>query len=241
MTRTAKALFIACFTLVVAATAARADDGGPADAGPREPDAGATAQPRSGPRDPALEAAAMEMAGVRAMGAALLTSVPDHSRVLIDEKKTCYTPCRIALPPGTYKVMFVHDEMAEMQAEMTITSGEQVQLHATLGRETPWKLVLPLTFVGGIFTAGGISSIVVQGGADTPADQRRFHRNIGIASIALGLPFLALATYLLATGRPGEVRSSMAPVEPTVTVTPTVEPSPGGAAPAAGASVSGTF
>jgi hypothetical protein len=240
MARTAQALLLAALALAVPA-AARAQDAGPGDAGPEEPDAGATAQPRPGPRDPALEAAAMEMAGARSMGAALLTSVPDHARVLVDEKKTCYTPCRIALPPGTYKVTFVHKEMTEVESEMAVTVGEQVQLHATLGRETPWKLVLPLYFVGGIFEAGGISSIVVQGGADTPADQRRFHRNLGIASIALGLPFLALATYLLATGRPGEVSSSVAPVESAVTVTPAVEPARDGAAPAVGASVSGTF
>jgi hypothetical protein len=236
----AQALLLAAVALAVPA-AARAQDAGPADAGPGDEDAGTAATAKAGPRDRALEGMAMEMAGVRAMGAVLLTSVPDHARVLVDEKKTCYTPCRIALPPGTYKVTFVHKEMTAVEAQMTVTSGEQAQLHATLGRETPWKLVLPLYFVGGIFAAGGISSIVVKGDADTPADQRRFHRNIGIASIALGLPFLALATYLLATGRPGEVRSSVAPVDPAVTVTPTVEPAPGGAAPAVGASVSGTF
>jgi hypothetical protein len=222
MARTVQALLTAALAIAIP-TAAQAQDVGP------------------GPRDPALEGAAMEMAGVRAMGAVLLTSVPDHSRVLVDEKKTCYTPCRIALPPGRYKVTFVHKEMTEVQADMTVTGGEQMQLHAMLGRETPWELVLPLYFVGSIFAAGGISSIAVQGEDDTPADQRRFHRNIGIASVALGLPFLALATYLLATGSPGEVRSSVAPVEPAVTVTPTVEPAPGGAPPAVGASVSGTF
>jgi hypothetical protein len=178
------------------------------------------------------EAKALEMAGFRSLATLLLTSDPSGSLVIIGKDKTCLTPCRMSLPPGNYKVTFTHREMKQISVETEVTSVEQIQVHAILGQGTPWKLIVPAYFVGAIFAAGGISSLVVHSDTgpqplDTnqdhlSADERRFHRNLGIASLVVGAPILGLATYLLLTGRPGEVRTSMAPGSSDLNLAPIV-------------------
>jgi hypothetical protein len=108
-------------------------------------------------------------------------------------------------------------------------------------------LIIPAYFVGAIFAAGGISSLVVHGDTDPkpigessdqlPADERRFHRNLGIASLALGVPIFVLATYLLLKGRPGEVRTSVAPGSSTISLAPIADPD----SETIGMSISGRF
>jgi hypothetical protein len=90
-----------------------------------------------------------------------------------------------------------------------------------LDAEKPWGFIVPTYLVGGIFTAGGISALLLYGGetgpldvgqSDVPADERRFHRNLGIVSLAVGVPLIGLATYLaIAGGRPVEERAAAAP------------------------------
>ena len=179
-------------------------------------------------RDLGQDVRALEMAGFRGMAAVLLTSDPVGSKAVIDRKRTCPTPCRLTLPPGKYQVVFSHREREDAVIEVDVTSEEQVQVHAVLGRRTMWKLIVPAYFVGSIFTAGGVSSILVHGGdepqngdeTELTADERRFHRNLGIASVSVGIPVLIMATYLLLTGRPGEVQMSVAPGTPAAAASP---------------------
>ncbi|MCP4600010.1 MAG: PEGA domain-containing protein [Proteobacteria bacterium] len=176
-------------------------------------------------RSQEVEARALEMAGFRNLAVLLITSDPVGSQVLIDGREACFTPCKMNLPPGKHAITFRHREREEITQETDVTSGEQIQVHVVLGRKTSWKLILPTYIVGAVFTAGGISSILVHGNADIgsadlPADERRFHRNLGIASLAIGLPLLGLATYLVFAGRPGEVRTSVAPSIPEIGLTP---------------------
>jgi len=114
-----------------------------------------------------------------------------------------------------------------------------------LGKAAAWQLIVPLYFVGSIFTAGGISALVANpdsgpqdvGENETPADARRFNRNLGIASLVVGIPVLGLATYLLATGRPGEATAGNGSPASTLGLGATTDES----GQLAGAALTGTF
>ncbi|MCP4678214.1 MAG: PEGA domain-containing protein [Deltaproteobacteria bacterium] len=162
---------------------------------------------------PATDAKALEIDGLRDITSVLITSDPVGARVLVDDVDTCNTPCRLSLSPGMHKVTFRHPKREEVSVERLVTSSEQIQIHGVLGKRTSWKVILPTYFVGAIFTGAGLSSILMHGKADLgstdlPTDERRFHRNLGIASVAIGLPLLGMATYLALSGKPGEVRTS---------------------------------
>jgi len=176
---------------------------------------------------------AQEAAGPAARSTVKITSDPTGARVSIEGGAHCVTPCRLSLPPGRYRLVFEHEELEPLETVAEVSSREQLSVHGRLGEETPWGFILPAYLVGGIFTAGGISALLLYGGqtgpldagqSDVPADERRFHRNLGIVSLAVGVPLLGLATYLaIAGGRPGEVRSSAAPHSTELTVGPTLD------------------
>jgi hypothetical protein len=237
------ALFLLLAARGVAAQAILAPDSGPdlpatpvADQGEAardEPIAGGVPGPvdTSG-RDLALEAHALELAGFRALAVVVITSEPPGAAVTVGEQTSCVTPCRLSLPPGRYRISFAHEDLETIGTLAEVTIHEQLQVHAELGRQTPWDFILPTYVVGGIFTAGGVSALLLYGSktgpldvgqSDVPADERRFHRNLGIASLAIGVPLLGLASYLLATGRPGEVRTSVAPLSPELALGPTID------------------
>ncbi|MDJ0765152.1 MAG: PEGA domain-containing protein [Myxococcota bacterium] len=190
-----------------------------------EPQVLASTDEKTGQRDLPLEARALEMAGVKGLGILLVTSDPVGSDVYIDGNKTCFTPCRRTIPPGKYRLVFKHPKRETSVVETEVTTSEQIQVHVILGEKAPWKLILPTYFVGAIFTLGGLSSIIVHenpnlGSSDVPADEHRFHRNLGIASLAIGIPLLAFATYLSFVGRPGQVRTSIAPGDTDIHLIP---------------------
>jgi hypothetical protein len=185
-------------------------------------------------RDMALEARALELAGFRALAVVVITSEPDGADVTVGGETSCVTPCRLSLPPGRYRFWFSHEKLEPVEVTADVTTAEQLQVHAELGQETPWGFILPTYLVGGIFTAGGISALALYGHrtdprdvgeSDVPADQRRFTRNLGIASLSVGVPLIFMATYLLITGgKPGEARTSVAPQTPELALGPTLDP-----------------
>ena len=161
----------------------------------------------------------------RELSSILVTSDPVGSAVHLDGEKKCNTPCRLELPPGSYQLKIIHRKREDEVVSTRVTAGEQAQVHVVLGEKTPWKLIIPTYFVGAIFTAGGISSILVHGRAglgssDLLADEHRFHRNLGIASVAIGLPLLTLATYLIFAGKKSHVRTSVAPFDTAFNIAP---------------------
>lgn len=172
-------------------------------------------------RDLEQEAQALEISGFRAQPLVRITSDPPGARVTAGPNTSCVTPCRLSLPPGRYRFAFEHPEREPAEALAVVSTQEQLQVHGELGEATPWGFILPTYLVGGIFTAGGVSALLLYGGkagpqdvgdSEVPANERRFHRNLGIVSLAVGVPLLGLATYLaFAGGRPGEVRTSVAP------------------------------
>ncbi|MBW2276543.1 MAG: PEGA domain-containing protein [Deltaproteobacteria bacterium] len=163
----------------------------------------------------------------------VITSDPPGVQVTVGRGTSCVTPCSLSLPPGRYRFAFQHEELEPIEAVAEVTTREQLQVHGRLGEETPWGFILPAYLVGGIFSAGGISALLLYGGetgpldagqSDVPADERRFHRNLGIVSLAVGVPLLGLATYLaISGGRPGEVRASVAPRTTELSVGPTLD------------------
>lgn len=179
-----------------------------------------------------LEARALELSGFRAQPVVVITSDPPGAWVTVGQETGCTTPCRLSLPPGRYRFSFAHEELESVETLAEVTTQEQLQVHGQLGQETPWDFILPTYLVGAIFTAGGVSALLLYGSktgplevgqSDVPADERRFHRNLGIASLAVGVPLIGLATYLAATGRPGEVRTSVAPRSADLALAPTVD------------------
>lgn len=201
-------------------TADHADEAVPGDMPP--------AATRVDGRDLPREAMALELAGVRNLGVLIITSEPVGAEVTLPDGSGCVTPCRQVLPPGRYRLVFEHEGGAPMEVEADVTTQESVRVHVTLGRRTPHEIIVPLYFVGSIFTAGGISSMVLNRDAgprpidesEGDADSRRFHRNLGAASVAVGVPLLVLATYLLAAGRPGKVSVSAGPARPGIGLAP---------------------
>lgn len=225
------AVAVALAAVWLAGTAAAAQDAGPAQ--DETPPAGGVPGPvDTTGRDLELEARAMELSGFRAQPVVVFTSDPPGARVTVGQETGCITPCRLSLPPGRYRFSFAHEELEPIETLAEVTTQEQLQVHGQLGQETPWDFILPTYLVGGIFAAGGISALLLYGSktgpldagqSDVPADERRFHRNLGIASLAVGVPLIGLATYLAATGRPGEVRTSVAPQSAELTLAPTVD------------------
>ncbi|MFO8073229.1 MAG: PEGA domain-containing protein [Polyangia bacterium] len=177
-----------------------------------------TAAAKSAKADPSLDARALELAGFRSLATLAISSTPIGAEVRIGEH-LCYTPCRLSLPPGHAAVRIDHPDREPEELDVELHGAEQLRVHARLGRPAPHEIIVPLYFVGTVFTAGGISSVALNadvdprpvGGSSGDAESRLFHRNLGIASIAVGVPLLGLATYLLATGRPGEVFTSTGP------------------------------
>lgn len=196
-------------------------------------------------RDLALEAAALELSGFRNLAVVLVTSEPPGAEVTLDDGSRCYTPCRLTLSPGRYRLAFEHPDGAPMEVLADVATQEVVRVHSVLGRRTPPQIIVPLYFVGAIFSAGGISSLVLNRNdgprrideSEGDADSRRFHRNLGAASVAVGVPLLVLATYLLAAGRPGSVSVSTGPAGSEFGVAPTVDGDGG----IVGAGVTGSF
>lgn len=185
----------------------------------RDPNSEAkTAAAKSAKTDPSPEAKALELAGYRPLATLVISSNPIGAEVRVGEH-LCHTPCRLSLTPGHAVVRVDHPDREPEELALDLHGAEQLRLHARLGRPAPHEIIVPLYFVGAIFTAGGISSVALNadvdprpvGGSSGDAESRRFHRNLGIASIAVGVPLLGLATYLLATGRPGEVSASTGP------------------------------
>ncbi len=175
--------------------------------------------------EPAQEAQALEMSDVSGLAMINITSDPAGSQVSVDGKPACQTPCRLSLLPGKHTLTFRHRKREELETDIAVASGELSQFHGVLGEDKPWTLILPTYFVGVIFAAGGISSILVHGSAglgstELPADERRFHRNLGIASVAIGLPLLGLATFLAFKGKPGEMQVSAVPRTPVLSLAP---------------------
>jgi hypothetical protein len=184
-------------------------------------------------RDLEQEAQAMELAGFRAQPVVVITSDPPGATVSVGPDTSCVTPCRLSLPPGRYRFAFEHGESEPIEALAEVSTREQLRVHGRLGEETPWGFILPTYLVGGIFTAGGISALLLYGGeagpvdagqSEVPADERRFHRNLGIVSLSVGVPLLGLATYLVISGgRSGEVRTSVAPRSPGLSLGPALD------------------
>jgi len=228
---------IATAALLLAGAGARAQDledaadaEGPAAPAPEEDEDAADEPPAEGGlpgpvntagRDLELEAQALELAGFRSQPVVVITSEPSGAEVSVGEGNSCVTPCRLSLPPGRYRFAFTHPEHDPIETLAEVSTQEQLQVHGRLGEETPWGFVLPTYLVGGIFTAGGISALLLYGSkagpldagqSEVPPDERRFHRNLGIVSLMVGVPLIGVATYLaIAGGRPGEVRTSVAP------------------------------
>jgi hypothetical protein len=196
-------------------------------------------------RDLSAEAAALEIAGFRNLGVVHITSEPPGAEVTLSADNRCYTPCRLTLPPGQYRLVFQHPEGTAVETVAEVTTEESLRVHGVLGSRTPPEIIVPLYFVGAIFAAGGISSLVLNRDdgprpvdeSEGDADSRRFHRNLGAASVAVGLPLLVLATYLLAAGRPGKVTSSTGPAGRELGLVPVLDESGG----VAGAGLAGTF
>jgi len=213
------------------------DDALPGDAPP--------APTRIDGRDLPLEAMALEMAGVRHLAVLAVTSEPAGAEVTLEDGTRCTTPCRLTLPPGRYLLVLEHQDRTSMEAMADVSTDESVRVHATLGRRTPPEIIVPLYFVGAIFAAGGISSMALNWSVDPrpidesdgDADSRRFHRNLGAASVAVGVPLLVLATYLLAAGRPGRVAVSVGPGSSELSIAPVLDEY----GQTAGAGIAGSF
>ena len=159
---------------------------------------------------------ALEPADFQSVAVVVATSNPRRARVRASNGDTCYTPCRLRLTKGTYTLKFEHTTREPKDVQISIVSEEQVQVHAVLGSPAPWKIIVPAYFVGTIFTAGGISAIAIHSPSQKNSrglspDEHRYNRNLGIASVAIGLPLLGLATYFALSGTPGEARTSVAP------------------------------
>jgi hypothetical protein len=221
-------------------------DGGASD----DPDGGVPhdappAATRVEGRDPAPEAAAPEFAGLRDLAVVHVTSEPSGTEVTLGDGSRCLTPCRLTLPPGRYHLAFAQPESDPVEVDAEVAAREVVRVHVVLGRRTPPEIIVPLYFVGAIFSAGGISSLVLnrdegperidESAGD--ADSRRFHRNLGAASLVVGVPLLVLATYLLAAGRPGSVSVSAGPAGPEFGIGPAID----GDGEVVGAGVTGSF
>ena len=259
-------LLVAAGLLALADPAYAAEDGVALDpaAAPEPPSAEAAAPPEEAPPEeappeeaPPAARAVPEVAAARAaFGTLALSSDPIGAEVRLDGGPGCTTPCRLTVPPGPHALVFAHPDRTEIEATAVASTDETVRVHVVLGRETPHQVVAPLYFVATIFTAGGISSVVLNhdtrpkeiDASDGDADSRRFHRNLGIASVAVGVPLIGLATWLAARGAPGEVAVSAGPAGdgapretsddgPKLGLAPTVD----AAGAVAGASLTGTF
>ncbi len=200
-----------------------------ADAG--VPDDGPPAATPVEGRDLAQEAAALELAGFRNLAVVHITSEPPGAEVALGAENRCFTPCRLTLPPGQYHLVFEHPDRDPVEVVADVATHESVRVHGVLGSRTPPEIIVPLYFVGAIFSAGGISSLILNRDdgprsleeSEGDADSRRFHRNLGAVSVAVGVPLLVLATYLLAAGRPGSVSVSAGPAGPGLGIVPAVD------------------
>jgi len=166
------------------------------------------------PEGSVADAKAMEIAGIRATSPVRFTSDPSGAQVLVNNQAACQTPCLINLPPGRYTFQLKLKDYKDVEMNNLVVSSEELSLYAKLGDKVPYEIAFPLIGVGAIFIAGGVYGMVKgYSNQDLPPEDRVWNRNLGWASLAIGVPMVAVAMWLFFSGTESKIIKSMSPTD----------------------------